>query len=44
MGSPQNRQEQKRMNYVTPTNYLELVQGYMGMLKDRASQGRVLGF
>ena len=21
------------MNYVTPTNYLELVQGYMGMLK-----------
>ena len=26
-------EEQKRMNYVTPTNYLELVQGYMGMLK-----------
>lgn len=27
------QQEQKRMNYVTPTNYLELVQGYMKMLK-----------
>ena len=23
------------MNYVTPTNYLELVQGYMKMLKAR---------
>ena len=25
------------MNYVTPTNYLELVQGYMGMLKEAAA-------
>ena len=31
-------QEQKRMNYVTPTNYLELVQGYMKMLKDKQKE------
>ena len=29
---------QKRMNYVTPTNYLELVQGYMAMLRDKQKQ------
>ncbi|CAK0888334.1 unnamed protein product [Prorocentrum cordatum] len=27
--------DQKRMNYVTPTNYLELVQGYMAMLHEK---------
>lgn len=27
------------MNYVTPTNYLELVQGYMKMLKVRHPRG-----
>ena len=32
------------MNYVTPTNYLELVQGYMKMLKAVDSQGRVSEF
>jgi len=31
-------QEQKRMNYVTPTNYLELVQGYMKMLQDKQKE------
>eukprot|EP00913_Durusdinium_trenchii_P009754 g9162.t1 len=31
-------EEQKRMNYVTPTNYLELVQGYMKMLKDKQKE------
>eukprot|EP00931_Biecheleriopsis_adriatica_P088379 TRINITY_DN62713_c0_g1_i1.p1 TRINITY_DN62713_c0_g1~~TRINITY_DN62713_c0_g1_i1.p1 ORF type:complete len:1031 (+),score=254.49 TRINITY_DN62713_c0_g1_i1:369-3095(+) len=30
--------EQKRMNYVTPTNYLELVQGYMSMLKEKQKE------
>ena len=29
------------MNYVTPTNYLELVQGYMGMLKDLVARVRI---
>jgi len=28
-------QEQRRINYVTPTNYLELVQGYMTMLHEK---------
>eukprot|EP00439_Symbiodinium_sp_Y106_P074245 s170_g14.t1 len=28
------------MNYVTPTNYLELVQGYMGMLKDLVARDK----
>jgi dynein heavy chain len=30
--------EQARMNYVTPTNYLELVQGYMSLLRDKQKE------
>ncbi|CAE8702622.1 unnamed protein product, partial [Polarella glacialis] len=30
--------EQKRMNYVTPTNYLELVTGYMAMLTEKQKE------
>ena len=28
-------EDSKRHNYVTPTNYLELVQGYMKTLKEK---------
>mmetsp|Transcript_14483 Transcript_14483/g.50911 ORF Transcript_14483/g.50911 Transcript_14483/m.50911 type:complete len:4419 (-) Transcript_14483:356-13612(-) len=30
--------KEKRMNYVTPTNYLELVQGYMALLTSKQKQ------
>jgi len=30
--------EQQRMNYVTPTNYLELVQGYIEMLREKQKE------
>jgi len=30
--------EQQRMNYVTPTNYLELVQGYMTLLRNKQKE------
>jgi dynein heavy chain len=31
-------EEQQRMNYVTPTNYLELVQGYMSLLREKQKE------
>ncbi|KAL0040883.1 hypothetical protein WJX79_008591 [Trebouxia sp. C0005] len=36
--SEQMLQELKRHNYVTPTNYLETVRGYRGMLKEKRQQ------
>jgi dynein heavy chain len=35
--------EQKRINYVTPTNYIELVTGYMSMLQEKNQNRQQVG-